>query len=204
MLEPADITSAALIICFEKNTYEKLQKEYKGSNLINIQMLGYYHPRGPLDIPDPINFSDPNGYDKCFSMCQKSIEHLVKLLEEEEEAEAKKKPKIIKLPDPTIFTITSPSAWQKNKLKSPDICLPEVSEPVEPWQTTPVELPSCQPSPPQELPPDIPDIVNLPQIMEKMCYEAVFDNENMLLSIVPIIGPNDHITKTVCSSTCRD
>ena len=140
LVEPGDITSAALIICFEKNTYEKIQRDYKDSNLINIQLLGYYHPRGPLDIPDPSNFSDPAGYEKCFSMCKKSMEHLVQLLEEEEEAEAKKKPKIIKLADPTIFTITSPSSWQKNKLKSPDICLPEVCEPAEPWPTPLLEL----------------------------------------------------------------
>ena len=41
----------------------------------------------------------------------KSVQGLIKLLKEEEEIEAKKKPKkpkILKLPDPTIFTITSP------------------------------------------------------------------------------------------------
>ena len=78
---------------------------------------------------------DPSGYEKCVSMCQKSIENLVSLLEEEEAAEARRRPKVIntitmlctyvyyiytfiftfllyqvvKLPDPTIFTITSPS-----------------------------------------------------------------------------------------------
>ena len=77
----------------------------------------YFSFRGPLDIPDPLNFTDPSGYEKCLTMCKKSIENLVTLLEEEEAAEAKKRPKIIKLPDPTIFTITSPSAWQKNKLR---------------------------------------------------------------------------------------
>ena len=68
---------------------------------------------------------DPSGYEKCVSMCQKSIENLVSLLEEEEAAEARRRPKVVntisilfistylhqvvKLPDPTIFTITSPS-----------------------------------------------------------------------------------------------
>jgi len=32
-----------------------------------------------------------------------------------------KKAKVIKLADPTVFTISSPSAWQKPKLSSPDI-----------------------------------------------------------------------------------
>ena len=50
-------------------------------------------------------------------MCRKSIEGLVSLLEEEEAAEAKRRPKVVKLPDPTIFTITSPSQWQRNKLR---------------------------------------------------------------------------------------
>ena len=73
--------------------------------------------RGPLDIPDPQNFTDCQGYEKCVAMCKKSIEGLVSLLEEEEAAEARRRPKIIKLADPTIYTITSPSQWQRNKLR---------------------------------------------------------------------------------------
>jgi protein-tyrosine-phosphatase len=73
MFEAKDITSAGLIICFEKETFEKLQKDLKGANQISIQLLGNYHPWGPLDIPDPIHFSDPNGYEKCFTMCQQSL-----------------------------------------------------------------------------------------------------------------------------------
>ena len=42
----------------------------------------------------------------------------MKFLKEDEDNVLKKKSKI-KLPDPTIFTITSPSAWQKNKLECP-------------------------------------------------------------------------------------
>ena len=53
-------------------------------------------------------------------MIKNSIENLITLLEEEEAAEARKKPKIVKLADPTIFTITSPSQWQRNKLRSRD------------------------------------------------------------------------------------
>ena len=88
-------------------------------------------------MPLSASRQDPSGYEKCVSMCQKSIENLVSLLEEEEAAEARRRPKVIntiiyllclyllylylhyiftfllyqvvKLPDPTIFTITSPS-----------------------------------------------------------------------------------------------
>ena len=111
MISEADIKAATLIICFEKKDYEKIKADYEHTNLINIQMLGYYHPKGPMDIPDPLNFSDPKGYDKCYWMLYKSMKNLINLLKEEEEAEAKKKPKIVKLADPTVFTITSPSAW---------------------------------------------------------------------------------------------
>ena len=38
---------------------------------------------------------DPSGYEKCVSMCQKSMENLVSLLEEEEAAEARRRPKVI-------------------------------------------------------------------------------------------------------------
>ena len=38
---------------------------------------------------------DPSGYEKCVSMCQKSIENLVSLLEEEEAAEARRRPKVV-------------------------------------------------------------------------------------------------------------
>ena len=38
---------------------------------------------------------DPSGYEKCLSMCQKSMENLVSLLEEEEAAEARRRPKVI-------------------------------------------------------------------------------------------------------------
>ena len=90
-------------------------------------------------MPLSASRQDPSGYEKCVSMCQKSMENLVSLLEEEEAAEARRRPKVIntilcyvcististisistyifnsllyqvvKLPDPTIFTITSPS-----------------------------------------------------------------------------------------------
>ena len=94
-------------------------------DLIRRQILDYNKvARGPLDIPDPLEFTDPMGYEKCVTMCKKSIENLVQLLEQEEEAEAKKRAKIIKLPDPTIFTITSPSQWTRNNLRSPDISSP--------------------------------------------------------------------------------
>ena len=83
------------------------------------------------------------GYEKCVTMCKKSIENLVQLLEQEEEAEARKRPKIIKLPDPTIFTITSPSQWTRNNLRSPDISCP-CSWPAVPPAPTPQ---SSQPPP---------------------------------------------------------
>ena len=41
MFEAEHITSARLIICFEKQTHKK-RKEFKGNNLINNQLLGYY------------------------------------------------------------------------------------------------------------------------------------------------------------------
>ena len=57
------------------------------------------------------------------------MQNLVKYLKKEEELEQqkKKKPKLIQLPDPTIFTISSPSAWQKTNLHSPDIVPIEVN-----------------------------------------------------------------------------
>merc|ERR1719483_1610510 len=95
-------------------------------------------------------------------MIYKSIKSLVKLLKEEEEVEAKRKPKIIKLADPTIFTITSPSCWQKNKLSSPDIALAEVFDPIQPEKIIVVPLPNPTPSPPQKPLPDISDYINFP------------------------------------------
>ena len=81
-------------------------------------------------------------------MCKNSIENLITLLVEEEAAEARKRPKIVKLPDPTIFTITSPSQWQRNKLRSPDI---EEARIVAPAQTVqpPGEPPDFHLSPPR-------------------------------------------------------
>lgn len=58
------------------------------------------------------------------------MQNLVKYLKKEEELEQqqkRRKPKLIQLPDPTIFTISSPSAWQKTSLHSPDIVSLEVS-----------------------------------------------------------------------------
>ena len=85
-------------------------------------MLADYHPDSPMEIPDPISNSDPKSYEKCYWMVYKAVRELVKKLKEE----AKPKRVRINLPDPTIFTITSPSCWQKNKLKSPDIIPPEI------------------------------------------------------------------------------
>ena len=71
------------------------------------------------------------GYDKCYWMIYKSMQNFVKHLkkeeEEEEEKQKKKKPRLIKLPDPTVFTISSPSAWQKRNLSSPEIFPVELS-----------------------------------------------------------------------------
>ena len=113
--------------------------------------------RGPLDIPDPLHFTDPMGYEKCVSMCKKSIENLVTLLEQKEEAEAKKRPKIIKLADPPIFTITSPSQWQRNNLKSPDVSAP-FSWPPAPPPSCPAPCPA---QPAMEPPQDVPDCSDL-------------------------------------------
>ena len=53
---------------------------------------------------------------------QNFVKHLKKEEEEEQNKEQeKKKPRVIKLPDPTVFTISSPSAWQKRNLSSPPI-----------------------------------------------------------------------------------
>ena len=174
-----DIRNATLIICFEKKDYEKIKLDYDHTNLINIQMLGYYHPNGPLDIPDPLHFSDPKGYDKCYWMLYKSVKSLVKLLKEEEEAEARRKPKIVKLADPTIFTITSPSSWQKNKLKSPDIPGIKVYEPIEPKNIIFVPLPNPTPSPPQKPPPEITDAVNVPYRSIKQLFDSICDNTDI-------------------------
>ena len=71
------------------------------------------------------------GYDKCYWMIYKSMQGFVKYLKKEEEEtqqqEMKKKPRLIKLPDPTVFTISSPSAWQKRNLSSPHIFRVELS-----------------------------------------------------------------------------
>ena len=66
------------------------------------------------------------GYEKCYWMIYKSMQNFVKHLkkedeEEQQEEQKKKKPRLIKLPDPTVFTISSPSAWQKRNLSSPEI-----------------------------------------------------------------------------------
>ena len=65
-------------------------------------------------------------------MIYKSIQNVVKLLKKEDDEEhqqlqKKKKPRLIKLPDPTVFTISSPSAWQKRNLASPPIFPAELS-----------------------------------------------------------------------------
>ena len=49
---------------------------------------------------------DPSGYEKCVSMCQKSIENLVSLLEEEEAAEARRRPKVVN----TISILSIPTS----------------------------------------------------------------------------------------------
>ena len=121
-----------------------------------ILYQGDFHPSGAIDIPDPIEFTDKKGemqdhidwwwgggmtfrldsyhtcilgYDKCYWMIYKSMQNFVKHLkkEEEEQQQQKKKPRLIKLPDPTVFTISSPSAWQKRNLSSPPIFPVELS-----------------------------------------------------------------------------
>ena len=62
-----------------------------------------------------------------YKSMQNFVKHLKKEEEEEEEREQKKKPRLIKLPDPTVFTISSPSAWQKRNLSSPEIFPVELS-----------------------------------------------------------------------------
>ena len=150
-------------------------------------MLGYYHPKGPMDIPDPLNFSDPKGYDKCYWMLYKSMKNLINLLKEEEEAEAKKKPKIVKLADPTVFTITSPSAWQKNKLQPPEVSLITIQMPCEPQKIVLVTLPDPHPSQPQEPPPEISDTYNEPQCVSKALVEHNINNEDIF-----ILVPNEN------------
>ena len=115
-------------------------------------------------------------------MCMKSIEGLVSLLEEEEAAEARRRPKIIKLPDPTIYTITSPSQWQRNKLKSPDIESPP-SFPPDPPPLIQGEIIDLDLSPPQDVP-DISDHVNsLPRTPIKK-FNADFELSEANLNIV--------------------
>ena len=62
-----------------------------------------------------------------YKSMQNFVKHLKKEEEEEKEREQKKKPRLIKLPDPTVFTISSPSAWQKRNLSSPEIFPVELS-----------------------------------------------------------------------------
>ena len=118
-------------------------------------------------------------------MCKKSIENLVQLLEQEEEAERRKRPKIIKLPDPTIFTITSPSQWQRNNLKSPDIAAPFIWPPVTPMSP----LPSCPPQPSLQPPQEVPeceDFVNtLPRTAAKILDEPEYSELSWTLIIIP-------------------
>jgi len=185
LLTERDIRNATLVICFEKKDYDTIKHDYDHTNLINIQMLGYYHPNGPIDIPDPLNFSDPKGYDKCYWMIYKSVKNLVKLLKEEEEIESRRKPKIVKLADPTIFTITSPSSWQKNKLKSPDIPVATLCEPLTPSILLLVPLPGRVPSPPQEPLPEVTDSINCPDKYPKELIELTYANPNIEVIFPP-------------------
>ena len=157
-----------------------------GIDLIRRQILDYNKvSRGPLDIPDPLEFTDPMGYEKCVTMCKKSIENLVQLLEQEEEAEAKKRPKIVKLPDPTIFTITSPSQWTRNNLRSPDISSPCAWPAVAPPPTPHPSQPPPSLQPPQELP-ECADLVNLPARTPEKIFSSL---EVSSLALTEIIIP---------------
>ena len=99
-----------------------------------VKLLGDFHPNGPgLNIPDPETEKDPKAYETTywlvwnfyfnlfdlahFPQIYKSMRELIKHLKAEAEACKPKKP--LKLHDPTIFTVTSPSAWQRNKLTDP-------------------------------------------------------------------------------------
>ena len=117
-------------------------------------------------------------------MCKKSIESLVSLLEEEEAAEAKKRPKIVKLPDPTIFTITSPSQWQRNKLKSPDIESPPIFQPDPPPILPPsIDTPDLHLNPPQDVP-ECSDVANkTPRIPIKLFLDFEIPNIKYLIYI---------------------
>ena len=117
-------------------------------------------------------------------MCKKSIESLVSLLEEEEAAEAKKRPKIVKLPDPTIFTITSPSQWQRNKLKSPDIESPHIFPPSQQLNLpSSVDTPDLRLHPPQDVP-ECSDIANqTPRIPIKLFLDFEIPNIKSLIYI---------------------
>ena len=122
-----DIRSFDLVICFETKSFDTVSELVPEGRKQNLQMLAEYHPDGPDEISDPISHSDPKSYEKCYWMVYKAVRELVKKLKEE----AKPKRIRVNLPDPTIFTVTSPSCWQKNK-QSPDIHSPDLFEPTPP------------------------------------------------------------------------
>ena len=123
-----EILSSDLVICFEAESFKTVSDLVAEGGKLNLQMMAEYHPESLSEIPDPITLSDHKSYEICYWMVYKAVRELVKKLKEEV------RPKRIKvhLPDPTIFTITSPSSWQKNKLQSPDIQSPYYVQPPSP------------------------------------------------------------------------
>lgn len=125
VLSKKDVLRSNLVICFEKRSFDMVVDLVQDGTNPSLQMLADYHPDSPIEIPDPISNSDPKSYEKCYWMVYKAVRELVKKLKEE----AKPKRVRVNLQDPTIFTITSPSCWQRNKLKSPDIFSPDIFQP---------------------------------------------------------------------------
>jgi len=115
LVSPEIIKQADLIICFNSNQVDCIQEIHPASD---CKPLGKFFPDGCIDIPDPVRCSETKAYETCYWSIYKSMRNLVKFLKEDEDNVLKKKRRV-KLPDPTIFTITSPSAWQKNQLKCP-------------------------------------------------------------------------------------
>ena len=166
VLRSSDVRNVGMILCSESRTLEYMKTNYQCED--RLALLGAYHPNKGIEIPDPLHFKDQKGYDKCYWLVYKSIKGLVTRLKEIDES-SRPKNRIIRLPDPTVFTITSPSAWHKSKLRSPEISECNVIDPKTPVDTIKGTPPENEMSPPQ-LPSDVDDrCVKNQQISKTWC-----------------------------------
>ena len=191
-----DVLKSNLVICFEKTSYDIVADLLPEGNTVKLEMLASYHPDKPAEIEDPICNSDPKSYETCYWIVYKAMRELVKKLKEAS------KPRRIKvnLPDPTIFTITSPSSWQKQNLTSPEIHLSELFDlPLSFSCDSPVSL-DTKLSPPEN-PSETEDTYNILPGKRKTLQEFIFNIESVQLTPptlsdenLPILHPNLSLT----------